>query len=143
MYCRNCTGTVSLVLCGEVYYTESLLGRVHYQRFHCILWYCLNLLLIFQMNSAHVHRFHFQIVDPRVPKKGFKYYGAQVKCPTDEVFKLKKKAPRNSFLVNFFDARRTWYVHTYVHMCVVCCRMVLIYVRMYICTYVRMLLRFS
>ena len=35
MYCRNYTGTVSRVLCREVYYTESLFGRVHYQRLHC------------------------------------------------------------------------------------------------------------
>ena len=31
MYCRNYTGTVSRVLCREVYYTVSLFGRVHYQ----------------------------------------------------------------------------------------------------------------
>ena len=35
MYCRNYTETVSHVLCKEVFYTESLFGRVHYQRFHC------------------------------------------------------------------------------------------------------------
>ena len=35
MYCRNYTGTVSLVLCREVYYTVSSCGRVHYQRFLC------------------------------------------------------------------------------------------------------------
>ena len=39
MYCRNYTGTVSRVLCREVYYTVSSSGRVHYQRFtvclHC------------------------------------------------------------------------------------------------------------
>ena len=35
MYCRNYTGTASLVLCREVYYTVSSFGRVHYQRFHC------------------------------------------------------------------------------------------------------------
>ena len=29
-------GTSSLVLCREVYGTVSLLGRVHYQRFHCM-----------------------------------------------------------------------------------------------------------
>ena len=33
MYCRNYTGTVSRVLCREVYSTVSLFGRVHYQRF--------------------------------------------------------------------------------------------------------------
>ena len=37
MYCRNYTGTVSHVLCREVYYTVSFLGSVHYQRFHCIM----------------------------------------------------------------------------------------------------------
>ena len=36
MYCRNYTGTVSHVLCREVYYTVSLFGRVHYQRVHCV-----------------------------------------------------------------------------------------------------------
>ena len=35
MYCRNYTGTVSPVLCKEVYYTVSLFGRVHNQRFNC------------------------------------------------------------------------------------------------------------
>ena len=35
MSCRNYTGTVDHVLCREVYYTVSLFGRVHYQRFHC------------------------------------------------------------------------------------------------------------
>ena len=35
MYCRNYTGTVSHVLCREVYYTVSLCERVHYRRFHC------------------------------------------------------------------------------------------------------------
>ena len=78
--------------------------------------------------------FLFQIVDPRVPRKGFKYYGAQVKCPNDEVFKLKGKAPKNSFLVNFFDARRTWcvycvytyirMVHTYLYVYTTCCQSV-------------------
>ena len=34
MYCRNYAGTVSCVLCREVYYTVSLFGRVHYRRFH-------------------------------------------------------------------------------------------------------------
>ena len=38
MYCRNYTGTVSLVLCGEVCYTVSLFGRVHYQRFYQVPW---------------------------------------------------------------------------------------------------------
>ena len=37
MYCRNYTETVSHVLCREVYYTVSLFGRVHYQRFYCRL----------------------------------------------------------------------------------------------------------
>ena len=32
MYCRNYTGTISHVLCREVYYTVSSFGRVHYQR---------------------------------------------------------------------------------------------------------------
>ena len=36
MYCRNYTGTVSFVLCREVYYTVSLFGRVHYQRVHAL-----------------------------------------------------------------------------------------------------------
>ena len=36
MYYRNCTGTVSHVLCREVYSSMSLFGRVHYRRFHCI-----------------------------------------------------------------------------------------------------------
>ena len=31
MYCGNCTGTASCVLCREVHYT----GRVHQQRFPC------------------------------------------------------------------------------------------------------------
>ena len=35
MYCRNYTGSVSHVLCREVYCTVPLLGRVHYQRVHC------------------------------------------------------------------------------------------------------------
>ena len=39
MYCRNYTGTVSHVLCGEVCYTVSLFGRVHYRRSHCIYEY--------------------------------------------------------------------------------------------------------
>ena len=34
MYCRNYTGTISRVLCREVYYfAVSLFGRVHYRRF--------------------------------------------------------------------------------------------------------------
>ena len=33
MYCRSYTGTVSCVLCREVYSTVSLFGRAHYQRF--------------------------------------------------------------------------------------------------------------
>ena len=37
MYCRNYTGTVSRVLCREVYYTVSFLGRVHYRSFHSIM----------------------------------------------------------------------------------------------------------
>ena len=32
---RNYFGTSSCVLCGQVYYIVSLLGSVHYQRFHC------------------------------------------------------------------------------------------------------------
>ena len=35
MYCGNYTGTVSHVLCREVYKTLSLVGRAHCQRFHC------------------------------------------------------------------------------------------------------------
>ena len=34
-YDRNETRTTSRVLCREVYYTVSIFGRVHYQRFHC------------------------------------------------------------------------------------------------------------
>ena len=34
MYCRNYAGTVSRVLCREVYYTVSLFGGVHYWRSH-------------------------------------------------------------------------------------------------------------
>ena len=40
MYCWNYTGTISCVLCREVYCTVSLFGRVHYQRFHCIMFIC-------------------------------------------------------------------------------------------------------
>jgi hypothetical protein len=36
MYCWNYTGTISCVLCREVYYTVSLFGRVHYLRCHCV-----------------------------------------------------------------------------------------------------------
>ena len=32
MYCTNCTGAVSPVLCREVYFTVSIFGRVHYGR---------------------------------------------------------------------------------------------------------------
>ena len=43
MYCRNNTGTLSRVLCREVYYAVSLFGRVHHQRFFCtyIITYCI------------------------------------------------------------------------------------------------------
>ena len=40
MYRRNYTGTISHVLCREVYYTVSLFGRVHYQRFLCVFITC-------------------------------------------------------------------------------------------------------
>ena len=38
MYCRNYAKTTSCVLCREVYYTVSLFGRVHYQRFHVTVY---------------------------------------------------------------------------------------------------------
>ena len=45
MYCRNYTATLSHVLCREVHCTVSLLERVHYQRFHCILKLEMNLFI--------------------------------------------------------------------------------------------------
>ena len=33
MHCRNYTGTISCVLCREVYYTVPLFGRAHHRRF--------------------------------------------------------------------------------------------------------------
>ena len=53
-------------------------------------------------------------MDPYLPRRGTKYFGAPIKCPSDTVFNLKKKTARNCFLVNFFDARRTWLVHSIV-----------------------------
>jgi hypothetical protein len=40
MYCRNHTKTVSRVFCREVYYTESLLGRVHLSLVSLYLYAC-------------------------------------------------------------------------------------------------------
>ena len=47
MFCRNYTGTKSRVLCREVCYTVSLLGRLHYQRIHCSLLDCPTCILSF------------------------------------------------------------------------------------------------
>ena len=35
-------GTLSCVLCIKVYYTVSLFGRDHYQRFHCRMSVCVH-----------------------------------------------------------------------------------------------------
>ena len=54
MYCRNYTGTVSHVLCREVYCTLSVSGRVHYQRFHCTTYSTDTLIMYVRTYSIRV-----------------------------------------------------------------------------------------
>lgn len=36
--------------------------------------------------------------------------GEKIKAPSDEVLELQTKNPTATYLVRFFDGRRTWYV---------------------------------
>ncbi len=51
-----------------------------------------------------------QVIDPDIPRKGMKVNGERIQAPSDEVMELRDKNPAATYLVRFFDGRRTWYV---------------------------------
>ena len=51
-----------------------------------------------------------QIVNPKMPRGGFRHNGVVIPVPPDDVISLGKKCDTNCYLVLFFDAKRTWCV---------------------------------
>ncbi len=49
-----------------------------------------------------------QVIDPSIPPEGICVQGEKIKAPSDEVLELQAKNPTATFLVRFFDGRRTW-----------------------------------
>ena len=49
-----------------------------------------------------------QVIDPNIPPEGISMQGERIKAPSDEVLELQAKNPSATFLVRFFDGRRTW-----------------------------------
>lgn len=54
--------------------------------------------------------FFLQVIDPDIPPEGISVQGEKIKAPSDEVLELQAKNPMATYLVRFFDGRRTWYV---------------------------------
>ena len=50
----------------------------------------------------------FQVIDPDIPAEGISVQGEKIKAPSDEVLELQSKNPSATYLVRFFDGRRTW-----------------------------------
>ena len=49
-----------------------------------------------------------QVIDPNIPPEGISVQGERIKAPSDEVLELQAKNLSATFLVRFFDGRRTW-----------------------------------
>lgn len=49
-----------------------------------------------------------QVIDPDIPPEGISVDGEKIKAPSDEVLELQAKHPTATYLVRFFDGRRTW-----------------------------------
>lgn len=48
------------------------------------------------------------MIDPNIPPEGISVQGERIKAPSDEVLELQSKNPSATYLVRFFDGRRTW-----------------------------------
>jgi len=48
------------------------------------------------------------VINPDIPECGINVRGEKILPPSDEVMELKEKNPTSTYLVRFFDGRRTW-----------------------------------
>lgn len=49
-----------------------------------------------------------QVIDPDIPSRGLNINGEKIQAPSDEVMEIRDKNPSATYLVRFFDGRRTW-----------------------------------
>ena len=49
-----------------------------------------------------------QVIDPDIPSSGLNINGEKIQAPSDEVLELRDTSSSSTFLVRFFDGRRTW-----------------------------------
>ena len=51
---------------------------------------------------------YHQVIDPDMPSKGLNINGEKIQPPSDEVLELRDKHPNATYLIRFFDGRRSW-----------------------------------